>query len=269
MEQMQLLQNIFPIVIEQPVLWGQEKNIYKAEHYKALVDSQTGNVFSVVTTDYKVIRHEDAIEFLDKELAKSSDLGRYEAKTHLPNNGARMVREYTFPERTVNIVKGDEVHPKLILYNSYDQSFSLTILLGAVRLVCQNGLVTGQIFFRMKRRHTCLIKEINIRKDLSVAMKNFNVQTQTWQRWTQNLLPKKSFVKVMDVMSLGKQKTSIIGERLDSQSTGNGKDGFPIITIWNFFNILTWYITHELVSINQRVIMENRLRRAIVNFKNR
>ena len=48
MEQWQLFQNYFPIVIEQPVLWGQDKNIHKAEHYKALVDSQTGNVFSVI-----------------------------------------------------------------------------------------------------------------------------------------------------------------------------------------------------------------------------
>ena len=89
------------------------------------------------------------------------------ANTYLPNNGARMVREYIFPERTVNILKRDPVQPKIILYNSYDQFFSLTILLGAVRLVCKNGLVTGQIFFRMKRKHTCLIKEIDIRKNLS------------------------------------------------------------------------------------------------------
>src|SRR5208283_2011397 len=197
MEQRQLLQNSFPVVIEQPVLWGKDKNIHKAENYKALVDSPTGNVFSIVTNDYKIIRHEEAIEFMDNELAKTSDLGRYEAITYLPNNGARLVREYNFPERTVNIVKKDLVHPKIILYNSYDQFFSLTILLGAVRLVCKNGLVTGKIFFRMKRKHTCPIKEINIRKNLSVAMENFNLQTEIWKRWSQKPLPRKSFFKVM------------------------------------------------------------------------
>jgi hypothetical protein len=210
-----------------------------------------------------------AIDFLDLELAKSSDLGRYEVKTYLPNDGARLVREYMFSERTVDIEKEDEVHPKLILYNSYDQFFSLTILLGAVRLVCKNGLVTGKVFFRMKRKHTCPLKEINIRKELSVAMKNFNMQAEVWKDWSKKLLPRRSFFKVMDVMSLGQQKTEVVSERLKSQSTGKDKEGFPIITIWNFFNLLTWHITHESVSINQRVIMESRLRKAIGCFQNR
>jgi hypothetical protein len=120
----------------------------------------------------------------------------------------------------------------------------------------------------MKRKHTCPIKEINIRKSLSVAMENFNLQAQTWKRWSQKPLPRKSFFKVMDVMNLGQQKADTVLERLNSQSTGKGKDGFPIITIWNFFNILTAHITHETVSINQRVVMESRLRKAIVNFQN-
>ena len=34
--------------------------------------------------------------------------------------------------------------------------------------------------------------------------------------------------------------------------------GFPIISLWIFFNILTWYITHRATSLNQRVEMERR-----------
>ena len=41
MEEMQLFHNFFPVVIKQPVLWGKDKNINKAENYKVLVDSQT------------------------------------------------------------------------------------------------------------------------------------------------------------------------------------------------------------------------------------
>jgi hypothetical protein len=269
MEQMQLVETIFPVVVEQPVSWGQEKNIHKAEHYKALVDGHTGNVFSIVTTDYKVIRHEDAITLLDYELAKVSDLGRYEAKTYLHNDGARMFRQYFFPERPVEIVKGDVIQPTINLYNSYDQSWSLTILLGAFRLLCKNGLVTGEVFFRMKKRHTRPIEQINIQKDISMALKRFNLQTQVWKRWSQKSLLRLSFVKAMKIMNLSKQATSIVLENLHNESTGQDRDGFPIITIWNFFNILTWYITYETVSLDQRVVMEGRLRKAIANFNNR
>jgi hypothetical protein len=269
MGQIQLLETVFPVVIEEPVSWGQEKTLHKADHYKALVDHHTGNVFSIVTTDYKVIRHEEAIAFLDIELAKVSDLGRYEAKTYLHNNGARMLRQYIFPERTVEIAKRDVIHPTINLYNSYDQSWSLTILLGAFRLVCKNGLVTGEKFFQMKRKHTRPIEEINIRKDLSSALRRFNVQAQVWKRWHQNPLSEKSYVKVMEMMNLSKRATSIVLERLHNESTGYDRDGFPIITIWNFFNILTWYITYQVVSLNQRVEMESRLRKAMIYFRYR
>ena len=269
MGQMQLLETVFPVVIEEPVSWGQEKTLHKAEHYKALVDHHTGNVFSIVTTDYKVIRHEEAIAFLDIELAKLSDLGRYEARTYLHNNGARMVREYIFPERTVEITKKDVIHPTINLYNSYDQSWSLTILLGAFRLVCKNGLVTGEKFFQLKRRHTRPIEEVQIRKDLSSALKRFNMQTQVWKRWSKKSLSENSYVKVMAIMNLSKQSTNIVLEQLHGESTGYDRDGFPTITLWQFFNILTWYITYQVVSLNQRVEMESRLRKAIVYFRSR
>ena len=40
MNEIQLLQKSFPVVIEQPVLWGKNKNIKNVERYTALVESQ-------------------------------------------------------------------------------------------------------------------------------------------------------------------------------------------------------------------------------------
>jgi hypothetical protein len=34
------MQNFFPVVVEQPVLWGKNKNIKNVERYKAPVESQ-------------------------------------------------------------------------------------------------------------------------------------------------------------------------------------------------------------------------------------
>ena len=43
--------------------------------------------------------------------------------------------------------------------------------------------------------------------------------------------------------------------------------GFTIITLWVFFNILTWYITHRAALLNHKVEMGRRLRTAIGHFQ--
>jgi hypothetical protein len=73
----------------------------------------------------------------------------------------------------------------------------------------------------------------------------------------------------METMALGERAMNDIHDRIDQQSKGSDPEGFPIITLWVFFNILTWYVTHRAVSLNHRVEMESRLRRAIMNFRRR
>jgi len=45
-------------------------------------------------------------------------------------------------------------------------------------------------------------------------------------------------------------------------------EGYPQPTIWAFCKVITWYITHRTVSLNHRVELENRLRRAMVHLGN-
>jgi len=44
------------------------------------------------------------------------------------------------------------------------------------------------------------------------------------------------------------------------EAEGFEDNGFPIMSLWIFFNILTWFITHRAASLNHRVEMEKRLR---------
>ena len=50
----------FPRVGEQPVAWGRGGR-QEAAQYKALVDLETGKLFSIVSNNYRLIKHEDAI----------------------------------------------------------------------------------------------------------------------------------------------------------------------------------------------------------------
>ena len=70
-------------------------------------------------------------------------------------------------------------------------------------------------------------------------------------------------------MNFGAKATEEIQKRVDQRAEGFDANDFSIMSLWAFFNVLTWYITHRAVSLNHRVEMEKRLRVAIGHFGDR
>ena len=68
----------FPEVVEQPVTWGYGRNLHQADRYKAVVDPNAGKLFSIVSEDYRLIRHEEAIKRIEEAIHEVRDLGGYE-----------------------------------------------------------------------------------------------------------------------------------------------------------------------------------------------
>ena len=79
-------------------------------------------------------------------------------------------------------------------------------------------------------------------------------------------LAEKNYKNIMKVMNLGEKARGDISDRLEQEAEESQGDGFPIITTWTFYNILTWYITHRTVSLNHQTEIERRLRRAMAYF---
>lgn len=153
------------------------------------------------------------------------------------------------------------------MFNSYDTSWPFIVILGAFRLVCSNGLVIGEKYLQIRKRHIYGLDQLNIKKQVSTALKRLKLQTNQWEKWANNELTEKSYSKVMKAMKVGKKATEIIEDRISQDASGFTDNGFPIMSLWIFYNVLTWYITHRAVSLNHRVEMERRLRSAMRHFK--
>jgi len=65
-------------------------------------------------------------------------------------------------------------------------------------------------------------------------------------------------------MKFGKNAMEEIGYKIDQDTNGYNQDHFPVMSLWAFYNVITWYLTHRAVSLNHRVEMEKRLRVAMV-----
>ncbi len=252
----------FPVVCGVPVSWG-KINLQRANNFKAIVNPETGKVFSIVSNDYKLIRHEEAVQKIERTIDDYPDLGNYRTETRFYNDGGRMRRTYRFYEKPVKIKSGDSVNPELQLFNSYDTSWPFIVILGAFRIVCSNGLVVGEKYMHLRKRHVYDFTQIEIKKVVSTALKRLKLQTSQWEKWADKELTEKSYFKVMKVMKVGKKAAEIIEDRISQDASGFTDNRFPIMSIWIFYNVLTWYITHRAVSLNHRVEMERRLRSAM------
>ncbi|MBN1548479.1 MAG: DUF932 domain-containing protein [Syntrophaceae bacterium] len=257
----------FPEVVEQPVMWGYHRDLHHADKYKALINPDTGKLFSIVTKDYRLIRHEEVIDRVEAAILKNHELTRCQISTDFYNDCGRMRRTYRFPGISVEIDKDDPVNLELHLFNSYDVSWPFIVLLGVFRFVCSNGLVVGKKFMQVRKRHVFGLEKIELEHEISTALKRFRKQAEEWQKWVERLLTEASYNQVMEAMRFGKRAEEQIGVKLNRESTDYDDRGFPIITLWAFFNVLTWFITFKTTSLNHRVEMERRLREAVAHFK--
>ena len=130
----------FPEVSEVPVSWG-EINLQRADQYKAIVNPDTGKVFSIISNNYKLIRHEDAVQQIKSIINENNELGKHKTIIGFYNDGARMRAIFRFYQKSVVIQMDDAVSPELHLYNSYDTTGPLIVLIRAFRYVCTNGLM--------------------------------------------------------------------------------------------------------------------------------
>lgn len=252
----------FPEVIEAPVSWG-DLDLQRTHDHKAIVNPETGKVFSIVSKDYKLIRHEDAVMRVNNVIAENSDLGKYDVSIEFFNDGSRMRSTYCFYEISAEITSRDPVNPELHLFNSYDTSWPFILLLGAFRMVCSNGLVIGTKFLHIRKRHVYDFEQIDLENQVSTALKRFHLQTNQWQKWTDRPLTERDYKKILKCMKFSKGAMQEIEDQTAQEAQDFSDNGFPIISLWLFFNIITWYITHRAVSLNHRIAMERRLRSAL------
>ena len=259
----QIIVSPFPNVGKMPIQWVKDKAGHPAEEHEAIVDLDTGKVFCIVSTHYKLIRHESAIEQVERAIAERRDLGQFQVVTEFYNDRGRMRRTYRFLEIEVEISAGDPISPELIVFNSYDTAWPFIVLLGAFRIVCTNGLVVGEKFLHLRKRHIYELGQINVAEEIGTALKRFNQQATEWKGWTEKKLTPKVYAKVLETMKFGIKAKVEVDNKVSNEAVGFDADGFPVLTVWGFYNILTSHITHNSVSLNHRVEMESRLREAM------
>jgi len=253
----------FPQVREDVVSFGRRTRTYCPDH-KAIVNPDNGKTFAIVSKNYKLVKHEQAIETVLSAVKEAPEFGKFTTDINIIDDGRKMTAELKFHETKFEIANGDFINPTINIRNSYDCSWKYVVMFGAFRLVCSNGLTIGQRFARYIKLHTQSLNQENVKRVLLKGMEEYSDQTKLWERWVDQVTTQNEYERVMTNIGLNKKETQLINDEVEI-SSDIMLDAIKTRTLskWIFFNIIMQFITHRVKSVIKQASMRDRLRRLI------
>jgi len=125
-----------------------------------IFDSRSGNSLGVVSREYKLVRHEEAIFNVLDAFAKNGLPKVAPVNIRMADAGARMYAEFRFKQEmelgfsaVENPKVGDIIAPGFKICNSYDRSLKYGLSAYVLRLVCTNGMTVADSLYAENKRH--------------------------------------------------------------------------------------------------------------------
>jgi hypothetical protein len=210
---------------------------------KAVINAETNEVLSIVSDRYELTYHEDVINTFDsieeivrEDIKLSEDGGIMFAKYNLPNHG----------KDSHEIRIGETVKFSLRVFNSYNLMTSRGVELIAHNLICNNGMVVPKHVATISFRHMNNNGMAHLGGRIGQYTNDMADIVNVWKHWL-TIKPEESKIRgFVHELPLGTEE--IVDGLLNEMVTKT--------TLWDIYNVLTYYITHQ---------MENRGKNKIAN----
>jgi|SRR5690625_166719 len=224
----------FPVEEKEIALLDNQQVAGSISGYKAIVAPKTEGreeIISVVRDSYKLVPNRDLIEpFLEK--VDALNVNWYIDESHSFAQSNRMRLQITFPDL---YLEDEESRSPLSLYlhNSYDMSEGIRLFWGAIRAICRNGMVMGNLLGSFYARHTQGFAFNNIEHHFHQATEKMK---QVDQRINQldTIKLEESFMEQVQ-KTLGKRRLKAI----------TGMESVPDQSQWELLKDITYFISHH------------------------
>lgn len=232
---------------------AEDENLYAASGMRlTLAKHNDGNIYALnkVSKDYKLVQHHEALyKALDAIITNHPEFGIPEIVTHFTNNGGRMYAKMIFPE-AIKIQGDDPVKPQVVLTNSADLSKRFTLLFGAFRLICSNGMVIPDSRFKDNVLIKSLHKNGTLDLDdaiskMMVGFESFSESIGIWKAYTEKFITMEEFEVVMKGSTLSENQVKEVLQIPLRGFEGNLAGSFlsGSVNAWKAYNAATQWIT--------------------------
>ena len=155
---------LFPVEERKVFFADNDKEPKGTKEYKAIVRPDKNKLISVMQDSYQLIPNRDVIMPLLEQLHELDTRWNFD-NSHSFVDSKRMRLQVTFPDLTLNDGRSD-IALSLFLHNSYDGSEGVRMFWGAIRGICSNGMVFGEVLSKFYSKHTSGINLGNLKEQL-------------------------------------------------------------------------------------------------------
>ena len=237
---------LFPVE-ERPVFFSSDpkkETLAQTSDYKALVRKDNGQLISVQRDSYKMVPNSEVIKPLMEQL-HTLDTSWYVDPSHSFVTDEKMRLQVTFPELIFHDGRSD-IALSLFLHNSYDSTEGVKLLWGAIRGICKNGMVFGQVLAKYSRKHTHGLEISNLREQLESTYEKIPV--------IQHRIQMLQTSKVTD--DLRRETEALLGKKAMKHVEEEEKVK-KAVTQWAFYNLLTYFVSHMVKQQHRAVYQQN------------
>jgi len=212
---------------------------------KGTIDEETGEVIGLVSNRYRVIQNKTLYDVMQNV---AGDLNLKLNNVYVCRNKAITIFRYGFGENKQVAIESSQTKDDLIrfgveVYNSFDSTGvvpSSGMRFIAERLVCTNGMTLPRTISRISFKDIPSFDGNEFKRSLTDRIVPVLATARVWNEWAQ--------------FTPNKDKVSGFIQGRFSKKVGNsivkgyweGKDK----TLWGLYNLVTYYITHELKTRN-------------------
>jgi regulator of replication initiation timing len=227
---------LFP-VMEKEVHYSDllNRNTVLTKDYKAIVRKDNGELISIMNDTYKIVPNREVIKPLMEQL-NLLDTSWFIDSSHSFVENNRMRLQVTFPELIFSDGRSD-VSLSLFLHNSYDGSEGVRMFWGAIRAICKNGMVFGEVLSKFYGKHTAGLNIGNLHQQVEATYEKIPVIKHRIEQ----LLNEKvtDAIRMSIENKLGKKVMKYVEEQEEER-------GQKAKNLWVLYNFLTYFISHNV-----------------------
>ena len=219
---------VFPVEERRVYFDKPDSGITTTKEYKAIVRPDKNKLISIMQDSYQLIPNRDIIMPLLDQLSELDTRWNFD-NSHTFVDSKRMRLQVTFPELTLNDGKSD-IALSMFIHNSYDGSEGVRVFYGAIRAICSNGFVFGEVISKFYSKHTSGINLNNLREQIEATYDKIPII--------------KERISILQNMGATQGVTEEIEKKLGKKISAYVTEQPKPENQWALYNILTYYISH-------------------------
>jgi hypothetical protein len=222
----------FPVAL-QPVFTAEG---HKAPRVQAVVRLDTQEPIATVGSRYGLVTHSRVMEAVQPYISQFGEPNPKHTAVSLSANGARLVAQYTYTDRTLAVNKGDLVGFRLLVENSYNSSSCIKIMIGGMVLKCTNGMMMPKDVFSLQMRHMRGVEDMPFNfPSAEEVLGRFMDSRRLLSAYDEVELNRDTFTTLVQ----GAHENGIVGRLAVEKIEDSDR------TLWDLYNVLTYNVTHD------------------------